>query len=38
MTVVMRRPNTKAAVSHNTRDVRIEEKPTPKTGPDQVLV
>ena len=38
MTVVIRRPNTKVAMSHNTHDVRIEEKPAPKIGPDEMLV
>jgi hypothetical protein len=38
MTVVTRRSSTKAAIWHNTHDVRTEEKPTPKIGPDEVLV
>jgi len=38
MTVVIRRPSTKVAMWHNTHDVRIEEKPAPKIGPDEVLV
>jgi len=38
MTVVIKRPRTKAAMWHNTHDVRIEEKPIPRIGPDEVLI
>jgi len=38
MTVVIRRPGTKAAMWHNTHDVRIGEQPTPRMGYDEVLI
>jgi hypothetical protein len=38
MTVVIRRPGTKAAIWRNTHDVRIEEQPTPRMIPDEVLI
>lgn len=38
MTLVIRKPSTKAAMWRNTHDVRIEEKPTPRSGPDEVLI